>query len=247
MAIDAIKKTREPLTLKANNCDLFNVTVELNEKDFLRDSFTKALPSEDLSAIFEERRSLRVSCGRQSKKIDYRAGVDIHPYEEKSDSPKVHFHVILEPTTTLLKKEEKPPFAEEIFRWLYGFISDNASIGLIERAEFAFPTVDYRSAFSLPLLMSGTLNPIENEIFEGSQIIGMSIRLQANKAGVQFAEQRLSKKTITVRLIREAETTAQKLMTIESDIPVLHAIALSTLRSTRRTRNDTRKRFSGST
>lgn len=228
------KKTHEPLKLKTHNCTLFAVTVEIEEKDFLRDSFVKALPAESLAKVFEERRQLRVYCNRQGKKIDYRAFVDIHPYGEKPRPSKVHLHMVLEPTTALRAKGEKSPFAEEIFQWLYGFVSPNANIELSERAEFVFSTSAYRSAFSLPLLLSGTINPIENEIFEGSQMVGVLVNLQTNKAGVRFAQQQVSKKSIFVRLNRSVDTTTQKLMTIEDDVVVLGTIALSTVKPIRR-------------
>lgn len=230
------KKERELVTFKANNCEIFSVSIQIAEKYFFRKSFIDALPFEVLAKAFKQQQYLTVSCNRQNKKIDYRAVVDIHPENGKPKTQKLHFHVSLMPTTSGTTKEEQPPYAEEIFRWLCQFIDPKAPIELWEQAEFAFPLTAYRSVFSLPTQLVGPTNPTENEPFEGSQMIGVSIDLQGNnnKAGVSFAEQRIFKKSIGVRLVRKTTSNVQKLMTIEKDIIVLKEVAFLTVRPRRR-------------
>ena len=229
------RKEREALKLKSHHCGGFEANIVIAKKDFLQDLFLEVLPFEDLAKAFKKNQSLAVSCGRSSEKVDYRAYVGIHWDREKlTKAAKLHFHVALEPTTAIKSEREQPPFAEDIFQWLHKFISPDASIELKEMAFFAFPRISYRSAFSLPLLLSGTLNTTENEIFEGAQAEGTFLNLQENKVGVSFAEQRVLRKSIFVRLNRQAKTTAQKLMTVEDDVVVLSEVALSTVRPIRR-------------
>lgn len=175
--MDAAKREREPLKLAANNCALFVVTIEVAEKDFLRDSFIEALPQGSIAKAFAHDSFLRAFCNRRSKQIDYRAQVEVHRTDEHSEAPKMTFHLTLIPTAMLKRKDEEPPFAEEIFQWMHQFIANEVSFLLREQADFEFPTAQYRSVFSLPSVLSGPLNYTENEVFEGAQMTGVMLRV----------------------------------------------------------------------
>ena len=228
------KKIISPLRLRANKCEVFDVIITLAERDFLYDLFVKSLPSR-IKELFQERRRLDVGCNRQNKKIDYRAHVDIHPFKEKSKSPEMHFHVTLNPTTVMKKRDEPPPFAEDIFQWLHGFIAKQAKIEVQEFAAFKFSSSSYGSVFSLPLKLSGPANPVDSDIFEGAEMVGVRIKLPSNKANVQSAQQTVSGKSISVELRRRStDTSAEKLMTIENDVPILSELAEATIKRRRR-------------
>lgn len=222
----------DPLRLKANNCKAFDVEIVLAAGDFLQDLFLKAMPSElKLGDVFKEQRHLNVTCNRRGKDIDYAASVVIYPFEGEAQSAEVHIHVVLRPTRALKKKEEPPPFAEEIFQWLGSFVSKQAEIEIRERGIFTFPTMGYRSAFSLPLKLSGATNPVENDVFEGSEMVGIRVKLPSNKADVRVARQTVFDEFIRVELQRKvAATNPQKLMSIEQDVPVLSKIASATVK-----------------
>ena len=225
-----IKKIVSPLRLRANKCEIFDVIITLAEQDFLYDLFVESLPSDHIKELFQERRRLDAPCSRQNKKIDYRALVDIHPFKEKSKSPEMHFHVTLSPTTAVKKKDEPPPFAEDIFQWLHNFIAKHARIEVWESAAFQFPSSSYGSAFFLPLKLSGPANPIDSDIFEGSEMVGVRVKLPPNRVNVQFAQQSVSGKSISVELRRKStDTSAEKLMTIENDVPILSKLAEATV------------------
>lgn len=117
---------------------------------------------------------------------------------------------------------------------MHQFIANEVSFLLREQADFEFPTAQYRSVFSLPSVLSGPLNYTENEVFEGAQMTGVMLRPQSNKIGVRSAGQIVTKKSILVTLNREINTSAQKLMNIETDVPVLRTIALSTVKPIRK-------------
>jgi hypothetical protein len=159
------------------------------------------------------------------------AHVNFHKFDERSKAPKVHLHFDLTPTTALKRRSEGPPFAEEVFQWARQFISGDANISLDERANFAFSTTQYYSVFSLPSVMAGPLNLTRHEVFEDALMIGVTILpLVKNKAGIVFSEQTVNMQSIEVTLHREIEANAQKLLSIEADVSVLHTIALSTVR-----------------
>ena len=224
------------LNLKKNNCEVFDVAVILAESDFLNEPFIEALPSGlSVATIFEEHRRLDVVCNRRGREIDYRASVDIHPFEGPSESPEIHFHVILRPTRAIRKKQEPPPFAEEIFQWLSKFVSNQAKVEIRELARFKLSTRTYRSAFSLPLTLSGATNPVDSDVFEGSEIVSVRVKMPPNKVGIRFAQQTVLGKSIQVELRRRSvDTSVQKLMTIEDDVPILREIALSTVKKRRK-------------
>ena len=220
------RQKREPLKLAANNCDLFAVSIRVAKKDFLIEPFIKALPMPSgIREDFARDGDLQVLCNRRSRKIDYRADVDIHRAGKSSE---VHFHVSLRPTTTIARDEE-PPFAEDIFRWLRRFISKQAKVGLGEQAAFRFLASQYRSAFSLPLIVSGTLNPTGSEILEGGRMTSVTIDLPRNRAGIRSLSQYVTRKGFAILIAREVETAAEKLEGVESDIGVLATIARSSL------------------
>jgi hypothetical protein len=142
--------------------------------------------------------------------------------------------VTLRPTTSLGKPHDEPPFAEQVFQWLHQFISRDARVSLRESVEFEFSTARYRSVFSLPTVLSGPLNYTEHEVFEGAGLVGVSLIPQNNKVGVNFVIQSIFGKSIMISLDRKIETNAQKLLSIETDVAVLRAVALSTVRPKRR-------------
>jgi len=231
--MDVAKSEREPLKLAAHNCELFVVTIEVAEKDFLWDSFIESLPNGSIAEAFAQHGFLKAFCNRRSKQIDYRAQVDVHKADEDSKSPKMHFHFILRPTTALKRTDEQPPFAEEIFQWMHQFISNDTSVSLWEQVDFAFSSAQYRSVFSLPSVLSGPLNSTENEIFEGARMVGVALSLQSNRVGVSSARQTVTKKSIMVHLSRRIDTSPQKLLSIENDVAVLRTVAFSTVRTRR--------------
>lgn len=219
------------MRLRANKCESFDVTIVVEGQDFLHDLFVESLPYDPIKELFKERRHLETFCSRQNKKIDYRAFVIIRLSEENSENPEMmHFHVSLRPTTAIKKKEEPPPFAEDIFQWLHDFIAEQAKIEVQESATFTFPARSYGSAFSLPLKLSGPVNPIDSDVFEGSEMVGVSVQLPPNKANVEFARQSVSDKFIRVELRRRStDTSVEKLMTIESDVSILSKLAATTV------------------
>lgn len=228
------KKERQLLKLTTNNCESFEATITIAEEDFLRDAFIEAIPKGEIADTFAQRNVLFAFCGRHSKQIDYWAEVHVHGGEENSESPKLIFHVSLSPTKAPLRKAEPPPYAEEIFQWLRQFITDSADVFLEEVASFSFPRSQYRSVFSLPSILSGPLNYTENEVFEGAQLAGVMIFPKSNSVGVYLAGHSALKNEIAIKLGRKAETNAQKLLSIESDVVVLRSVALSTVRPIRK-------------
>ncbi len=221
------------MRLRANKCEFFDVTIVVEAQDFLHDLFVESLPFDHIKELFKKGHRLETFCGRQNKKIDYRAFVNIHLLEENPE--RMHFHVDLTPTTAIKDKEEPPPFAEDIFQWLHDFIAEQAKIEVRESARFTFPARSYGSAFSLPLKLSGPVNPIGSDIFEGAEMVGVSVQLPPNKANVEFAHQSVSDKSIRVELRRRStNTSAEKLMTIESDVSILSNLAATTVIKRRR-------------
>lgn len=233
--MNVVKKERNLLKLAANNCELFEVHIEIAEKDFLRDIFVKDLP-QDIAESFMQDSFLEGNFDRRSKQTDYQARIGVHKADRDKKSPEMHFQVALRPTSARKRAQEEPPFAEDVFLWLHQCITRDAKVSLWERADFSFSTTLYRSVFSLPTVLSGPLNPTENEVFEGAGVIGISLAPQNNKAGVRFVVQSIIEKSIMMTLDRAIGTSAQKLLSIEADLAVLRTVALSTVRPKRRTK-----------
>lgn len=228
--------TKQPrLKLGVTNCQLFAVTIEIAKKDFHRDPFLSALPIPSAAEIFNRHGRFHSVCNRKSKQIDYQADVYIHKLVEGSKDAGVAVHVDLRPTKKGPVKGEKPPFAEEIFRWVRQFISAGTSIKLFERCEFVFPTHKYESVFSLPLRMSGTLNYTGHPIFENSQMMGVRIVLEPNQVGLTSVTQDIiAAKGIVLTARRRTTADSAKLLTVESDVGVLYNIVRSSVRATRK-------------
>jgi len=225
------------LKLGATNCQFFAVTIEIPKKDFHRDAFLGALPIESAAEIFNRHGRFHSVCNRKSKQIDYRAEVYIHKLVERSKEAGVAVHVDLRPTKKGPVKGEKPPFAEEIFRWVRQFISAGASIKLLERCEFVFPTPTFESVFSLPLRMSGTLNYTGHPIFENSQMMGVRIVPGSNQVGlISVTQDVIAEKGIVLSARRRTSADPTKLLTVESDVGVLYNIIRSSVRPTRKSK-----------
>jgi len=228
--------TKQPrLKLGVTNCQLFAVTIEIREKEFRRDTFLRALPIEGAVEVFNKRGQFHSVCNRKSKQVDYQAHVYIHKLVKGSKDSGVAVHVDLHPTKKGRTRGEKPPFAEEIFRWVRQFISDSASIKLFERCEFLFPTREYESMFSLPLRMLGTLNYTGHPIFENSEMIGVRIMLASNQVGLISVTQQVVKgKGIVVSATRRTDAEPAKLLTVESDVGVVYNVVRSSVRPVRK-------------
>lgn len=223
------------LKLRVSKCQLFAVTIEVPEKEFRRDAFLSALPIEGAAEVFNKRGQFHSVCNRKSKQVDYQAHVYIHKLVKGSKDSGVAVHVDLNPTKRGRNRGEKPPFAEEIFRWVRQFISDGASIKLFERCEFLFPTPEYESVFSLPLRMSGTLNYTGHPIFENSQMTGVRIMLASNQIGLISVTQDVVKgQGIVVFASRRADADPAKLLTVESDVGVVYNAVRSSVRPARK-------------
>src|SRR5215813_8692942 len=130
--MSVVKKKRNLLQLAANNCEVFMVSMEIAEKDFLRDAFIRDLP-DYAGKIFAQNNTLQGHIDRRSKKIDYQAHVGIHRFQEEKKSPKMRLEITLRPTSTISQALNDPPYAEEVFQWLHQFISRDANISLHER------------------------------------------------------------------------------------------------------------------
>jgi hypothetical protein len=228
--------TKKPrLKLGVINCRLFAVTIEVPKKGFRRDAFLNALPIEGAAEVFNTLGQFHSVCNRKSKQVDYQAHVYIHKLVNGSKDSGVAVHVDLLPTKRGRNRGEKPPFAEEIFRWVHQFILDGASIKLFERCEFLFPTREYESVFSLPLRMSGTLNYTGHPIFENSEMIGLRIMLASNQVGlISVMQQVVKEKGIVVSATRRTNAEPAKLLTVESDVGVVYNVVRSSVRPVRK-------------
>lgn len=223
------------LRLAVTKCLLFAVTVEIPKKDFRREAFLSVLPIEKAAEIFNRRGHFAAVCNRKSKQIDYQAMVHIHKLVKGSKDSGLAVHVDLHPTNKGPVSGEKPPFAEDIFRWVRQFMADGASIKLFERCEFLFPTREYESVFSLPLRMSGILNYTGHPIFENSQMMGLRIMPGSNQVGLMSVTQEvIVGKGIAVSLRRRTDADPAKLLTVESDVSVLYNIGRSSVRPRRK-------------
>lgn len=223
------------LKLGAIKCQLFAVTIEIPAKEFRRDTFLSALPIEGAAQIFNLHGQFHSVCNRKGKQIDYQAHVYIHKLAKGSKDAGVAVHIDLRPTKRGRVRREKPPFAEDIFQWVRRFILDGASIKLFERCEFLFPMREYRSVFSLPLQMSGTLNYTGHPIFENSQMTGVRIMLASNQIGLISVTQDVVKgQGIVVFASRRADADPAKLLTVESDVGVVYNAVRSSVRPARK-------------
>lgn len=216
--------------LRDTNCQLFAVTIEIPSKEFRRDAFLRALPIREAAEVFRKRGVFTSVCNRKTSRIDYQAHVHIHKLVKGSKDVGVAVHVDLLPTKSVRVKGEKPPFAEEIFQWVRQFISDGSSIRLFERCEFLFSGGEYKSVFSLPLRMSGTLNYTRHSIFENSQMVGVRIMLARNPVGLISVIQEVVKgKGIVISASRRTDADPSKLLTVESDIAVVYNVIKSSV------------------
>ena len=223
------------LKLRATNCQLFAVTIEIPKKDFHRDAFLAALPVQAAAEIFNRHGQFHSVCNRKGKQIDYQAEIFIHKLVEGAKDAGVAVHVDLRPTNKGPVRGEKPPFAEEIFQWVRQFIAVGASIKLFERCEFLFPAHKYESVFSLPLRMSGTLNYTGHPIFENSQMMGVRIMLEHNQVGlISVTQDVITTRGIVLSARRRTSADSTKLLTVENDVDVIYNIARSSVRPTRK-------------
>jgi hypothetical protein len=223
-------KKRPRLRLGETNCKYFEVTIEASDKDFDHDKFLRAIPFKDAGERFRTRGRFFTICNRRTSQIDYRAEINIHRLVNQPRD--VAIHVILRPSKGGPTKGETSPFAEEVSQWVLQFISKNASVDLLERCEFVFSARRYQSVFSLPLPMSGLVNPTGNPVFEGSSMVGVRIVFGRNQVGASSVIHEFVPKTgIVVSLRRRTTADSAKLLTVERDVGVLYNMAVSTVRT----------------
>jgi hypothetical protein len=226
--------TKRPrLRLGDTGCKVFEVTIEVSDKDFDHDKFLRSIP------VNERFKQYAAICNRKTKQVDYQAEIYIHRLVKQPKD--LAIHITLHPTKKGPIKVEAPPFAEDVFQWVHQFISKNASVDLVERCDFVFGPA-YRSVFALPMIIGGPLNQTGNPVFEGSIMVGVRITVPPNTVGIFSATiEFVPKIGINMSLRRRTVADSAKLLTIESDVSVIHNVAASMVRK-RGKQDDPRKK-----
>jgi hypothetical protein len=228
-------KMKTKLKLKSFNCQFFGVTIEIRKADFDMKDFLKAVPIPEASKEFAQVRQFRAVCNRKTNKIDYSAHVIVHSPKEEGETSGVTIHIDLWPAKRAGLKEEKPPFAEDIFEWFRAFISDQAKIKIYERIELLFPMRQYESVFAIPVRMSGPLNLTGSAVFEDSLISGVQVTAGANNMGISSVLQDVqSNENISTTARRFIVSDPSKLASIEPDAEVLYNVVKTTVRRKRK-------------
>ncbi len=103
--MSVVKKKRNLLQLAANDCEVFMVSLEIAEKDFLRDAFIRDLP-DYAGKTFAQNNTLQGHIDRRSKSIDYQAHVGIYRFQGEKKSHKMRLKITVSPTQTISKSPD---------------------------------------------------------------------------------------------------------------------------------------------